>query len=126
MPYPMFTPQTRERLREALIARARSDDRITAAAVVGSASVGREDRWSDIDLALSLAEATDMPTVMADWTEWMETVKLCWGMVNSETLMRQVLCPALLKRRFVVPKPAKKMSSPLTSRAREPSLAWAD
>jgi len=55
-----------------------------------------------------------------------ETVKLCWDMVNPETLMRQVLCPALLKRRFVVPKPAKKMSSPLTSRAREPSLARAD
>lgn len=67
----IFTPSQRERLREALVAKARSDDRITAAAVVGSASVGREDRWSDIDLALGLAETADMPAVMADWTEAM-------------------------------------------------------
>lgn len=71
MPDQMFTPETRERLREILITRARTDDRITAAAVVGSASVGREDRWSDIDLALGLAETADMPGVMADWTEGM-------------------------------------------------------
>jgi len=71
MPDQMFTSQTRERLHQTLIARARSDDRITAAAVVGSASVGREDRWSDIDLALGLAETADMPEVIADWTEGM-------------------------------------------------------
>jgi hypothetical protein len=71
MPNQMFTPETRERLREALVARAHSDDRIVAAAVVGSASVGREDRWSDIDLALGLAETAEMSEVMADWTEEM-------------------------------------------------------
>lgn len=67
----LFTPETRERLRQALVARARSDERVTAAAVVGSASVGREDRWSDIDLALGLAETAEMSGVMADWTEEM-------------------------------------------------------
>lgn len=71
MPDQMFTPQTRERLYQTLIARAHSDDRITAAAVVGSASIGREDRWSDIDLALGLAETADMAEVMVDWTEGM-------------------------------------------------------
>lgn len=71
MPDQMFTPQTRERLHQTLIARARSDDRITAAAIVGSASVGREDRWSDIDLALGLAETAEMSEVIADWTEEM-------------------------------------------------------
>ena len=71
MPKPMFTPETRERLHQTLIAKARSDDRITAAATVGSASTGREDRWSDIDLALGLAETAAMSEVMADWTQWM-------------------------------------------------------
>ncbi len=71
MPDGLFTPQAREGLFETLVAKARSDDRITAAAVVGSASVGREDRWSDIDLALRLNESADMPTVIADWTEAM-------------------------------------------------------
>lgn len=67
----VFTPETRERLFDTLVAKARSDDRIAAAAVVGSASVGREDRWSDIDLALGLAETAYMSAVMADWTQWM-------------------------------------------------------
>jgi len=71
MPDQMFTPETRQRLHETLIAKARSDERITAAAVVGSASVGREDRWSDIDLALGLAETAEMSEVIADWTEEM-------------------------------------------------------
>ena len=67
----VFTPAERERLRAALVAKARSDARITAAALVGSASVGREDRWSDIDLALGLAASTEMSAVMADWTSEM-------------------------------------------------------
>ena len=71
MPNQIFTPETRERLYQTLIAKAHGDERITAAAAVGSASVGREDRWSDIDLALGLAETTDMLEVIADWTEGM-------------------------------------------------------
>ena len=71
MPDQTFTPETRARLFETLVAKARSDDRITAAAVVGSASVGREDRWSDIDLALGVAETAEMSEVIADWTEQM-------------------------------------------------------
>lgn len=64
----MFTPQQRERLRDKLIAAARADGRITGAALTGSAAVGREDRWSDIDLALCLAAGTDRAPVLADWT----------------------------------------------------------
>lgn len=67
----IFTPETRKRLHETLVAKAHSDDRITAAAIVGSASVGREDRWSDIDLALGLADTAELSKVMADWTEKM-------------------------------------------------------
>ena len=48
----VFTPEERTRLRDALVARARADERITGAALTGSASRGAEDRWSDIDLAL--------------------------------------------------------------------------
>jgi len=51
----MFTPQERTRLRDALVARARADERITGAALTGSASRDAEDRWSDIDLALGVA-----------------------------------------------------------------------
>lgn len=67
----IFTSSQRERLRETLVAAARADSRIIGAAVTGSASVGREDRWSDIDFALGLSETADMQGVMADWTETM-------------------------------------------------------
>ena len=64
----MFTPEERTRLRDALVARARADERITGAALTGSASRDAEDRWSDIDLALGVAAGADIGRVMADWT----------------------------------------------------------
>ena len=64
----MFTPEERTRLRDALVARARADERITGAALTGSASRDAEDRWSDIDLALGVAAGADLDRVMADWT----------------------------------------------------------
>lgn len=48
----MFTAVSRERLNEQLIAEARMEDRVVAAALLGSSSAGAEDEWSDIDLAL--------------------------------------------------------------------------
>ena len=64
----VFTAVERERLRESLVAAARDDARIVGAAHTGSAALGREDRWSDIDLALSVAAAATMDDVVADWT----------------------------------------------------------
>ena len=37
-------------------------------ALTGSASLGREDRWSDIDLAFGVGEALKIEPVVADWT----------------------------------------------------------
>lgn len=67
----MFTPEDRNRLRDALIASARADGRVTSAALTGSAALGTEDRWSDIDLALGVATEADSRQVVADWTEQM-------------------------------------------------------
>jgi hypothetical protein len=67
----MFTPEDRTRLRDALIAAARADPRITGAALTGSAAAGAEDRWSDIDLALCVAGGADPGRVVADWTDHM-------------------------------------------------------
>jgi hypothetical protein len=64
----MFTPAGRDELRAALIAASRADERITGAALTGSASVGNEDRWSDIDLAFGFAAGTDIGAAIADWT----------------------------------------------------------
>jgi len=64
----VFTPADRARLREALVAAARDDPRVTAAALTGSAAGGREDRWSDVDLALCVGTDTDLDGVVENWT----------------------------------------------------------
>src|SRR5438552_19099470 len=64
----MYTPADRERIRAALIAAARDDVRITGAAVTGSASVDREDPWSDIDLAFGVRTPDAIAPAVADWT----------------------------------------------------------
>lgn len=64
----MFTPAERDRLQDTLISAARADGRITGAALTGSASLGAEDRWSDIDLALGVVPGADLSEVITDWT----------------------------------------------------------
>ncbi len=67
----VFGPEERERLRDALVSLAEADERITGAALTGSAALDREDRWSDIDLALCLASTADPSQVLLDWTDRM-------------------------------------------------------
>jgi hypothetical protein len=67
----MFTPEHRGQLRSDLLECAAKDERISAAAVTGSASAGNEDRWSDIDLAFGVANAAEVPRVLTDWTALM-------------------------------------------------------
>ena len=67
----MFTPEERARLRSDLLQFARSDRRISGAAVTGSAAAECEDRWSDIDLAFGVADAAELPDVLIDWTQHM-------------------------------------------------------
>jgi hypothetical protein len=54
----VFTPEEREQLRDTLVAAARENRQISGAAHTGSAAIAREDRWSDIDLALRLESET--------------------------------------------------------------------
>ncbi len=67
----MFTAEDRELLRDEFVSAARGDVRISAAALVGSSALGREDRWSDIDLALCFTADADRTQVIADWTDRM-------------------------------------------------------
>jgi hypothetical protein len=64
----VFTPERRSRLLDELVRAAERDPRITAAALTGSIALGREDDWSDIDLALRLAPDADATAVIEDWT----------------------------------------------------------
>ncbi|WP_329051436.1 nucleotidyltransferase domain-containing protein [Amycolatopsis sp. NBC_01488] len=62
----MFTPADRQLLREALVEAARSDERVTGAALTGSAALDAEDAWSDIDLAFAVTGEPE--PVLADFT----------------------------------------------------------
>ena len=64
----MFTPDEREQIRAKLVLAAQQDRRIVGAAHLGSAALGRQDAWSDIDLALCLAPGSEIDRVIADWT----------------------------------------------------------
>jgi predicted nucleotidyltransferase len=55
-------------LRADLVAVARADRRITGVALTGSAAAGREDPWSDIDLAFGIGEPSQVEPAVADWT----------------------------------------------------------
>jgi hypothetical protein len=64
----VFTSQQREQIRTNLIAAAKADSRIVGAAHFGSAALGLQDRWSDIDLGLCLANYAHLDPVLIDWT----------------------------------------------------------
>jgi hypothetical protein len=64
----VFSSQRREQIRGELVAAARADPGIGGAAHLGSAALGLQDRWSDIDLALCLVPGADSNEVLLDWT----------------------------------------------------------
>lgn len=65
----MYTPEERDRVRSRLLERAHEDPRVTGAALTGSAALANEDRWSDVDVFLGIAEDTEFDSVVAEWTE---------------------------------------------------------
>jgi hypothetical protein len=67
----VFTAEDRVALRDALIDVARRDARISGVALTGSAALGAEDRWSDIDLALAVTASADRRALIREWTERM-------------------------------------------------------
>jgi hypothetical protein len=68
----MFTPEQRQRVHDRLVEMARQDERVVAAAVVGSRAGGGGDRWSDVDLTFGLAPGASVDEVLNDWTRSIE------------------------------------------------------
>ena len=64
----MYTVEDRLRLRTELLDDARNDARISGAAITGSGAEGREDPWSDVDLAFGVTEGAAVEDVLAGWT----------------------------------------------------------
>lgn len=69
----MFDAALRADVEGFLIRLAEDDERITAAAVVGSRAHNEGDQWSDIDLTFAVEDATTPVTVLDDWAEKLRT-----------------------------------------------------
>src|SRR5262245_15596020 len=67
----MFSAEYRAQLRSELLDYAVNDKRLGGAAVTGSAAVGGEDRWSDIDLAFGVTDSGKVGAVLSDFTQLM-------------------------------------------------------
>jgi hypothetical protein len=64
----MFTAEYRGKLRPDILDHAAGDRRLSGAAITGSVAAGREDPWSDIDLAFGVADAAQVGEVLSDFT----------------------------------------------------------
>ncbi len=64
----MFSVDDRDRARAHVLALARADRRVVAAAVVGGLAAGAGDRWSDLDLTFAVDDAVPVTDVLEDWT----------------------------------------------------------
>jgi hypothetical protein len=64
----MFSAKDRDLVRDHVLRLANADDRVTAAAVVGSLAHDEGDRWSDLDLTFAVADDFSIFDVLEDWT----------------------------------------------------------
>ena len=64
----IFSVRDREHLQERMIEWASADERVVAAAVVGSLAHHDGDRWSDLDLTFAVADGMSVPDVLEAWT----------------------------------------------------------
>lgn len=95
----MFTAEARDRLRERLVARARADPRVVAAAAVGASAAGG-DRWSDLDLTFGVTAGADVARVLADWTHDLEELAgaaVLFDLPVGLTIYRVFLLPGALQ-----------------------------
>ena len=96
----MFTVEQRDALRERVLRLAKEDDRVVAAAAVGSLAVGDGDRFSDLDLTFGIADHVPVTEVLDAWTttliEQLGAVPLV-DLARGPTLYRVLLLPDALQ-----------------------------
>jgi hypothetical protein len=96
----VFTVDQRNDLRDLVLRMGRSDDRVVAAAAVGSLAVDEGDRFSDLDLTFGVAEPAPVAAVLADWTNALVEDRSAVRLVDLErgsTIYRVLLFPDALQ-----------------------------
>ena len=95
-----YSIEDRKAIQDFLIEKARSDPRISDAALVGSESVGKNDRWSDIDLTFGVSENIDLKELMTDWSAVLEKkfqTEQLFDLVYEQSVYRVFMTPECLQ-----------------------------
>jgi predicted nucleotidyltransferase len=96
----VFTAEERGAVRERVLALARAEPRIMGAALTGSVVAGAEDRWSDVDIFLGVAEGFEVEDVLDGITsriaEELDPVHH-WDLRASPAVYRVFLLPSCLQ-----------------------------
>lgn len=95
----MFSIDERERVRELLLEKARSDARVVAAAAIGGSASGG-DRWSDLDLTFGVADGVPVEAVLTDWTQALQAdfgAAVLFDLPVLSTIYRVFLLPGMLQ-----------------------------
>ena len=96
----MFTVEQRDALCERVLRVAEEDERVVAAAVVGSLAVDGGDRYSDLDLTFGIAHHALVSDVLDDWTrtliDELDAVQLA-DLERGSTTYRVFLLPDALQ-----------------------------
>lgn len=88
----MFTLEARDRVRDRVLEMARRDERVVAAAIVGSFAFDGGDRWSDIDLSFAVRDDVSVSEVLDDWSRTMteELDAICLFDLTVEPIIYRV------------------------------------
>jgi predicted nucleotidyltransferase len=96
----MFTAEERDAVRDHILSLAEADDRVVAAALVGSLSVGSGDEWSDLDLTFAVSDAAEVGPLLTDWTGRLEAeldAIVLFDLTSGHTIYRVFLLPDCLQ-----------------------------
>ncbi|WP_299903316.1 hypothetical protein [uncultured Aquimarina sp.] len=92
----MYSKKDRIEVQEAIINFAKSDSKIIDCAIVGSESVGNDDKWSDIDLTFGYENEADANQVLREWSKMMSEsfdANRLFDISYKESLYRVFLLP---------------------------------
>jgi hypothetical protein len=95
-----FTPALRMQCTDAILRVAESDNRITAAAFVGSTSSGASTRWSDIDLTFGVSDSVAVADVLESYTAFMRAelgASVLFDVPRGATIYRVFILPNCLQ-----------------------------
>lgn len=96
----MFTVEQRDALHDRVLRLAEADERVVAAAAVGSLALGHGDRFSDLDLTFGIVDGVPIAEVLDDWTRTLVAEHAALHLTDLErapTVYRVFLLPDALQ-----------------------------